>query len=81
MDDVMAAIKRVKKKRIAMIPPNGRLWNISGRVTKTRLGPSVGLMPKANTAGIMATPARMAKRVSDSPVKIEHLTIFSSLET
>ncbi len=52
------------KNRTAQKYPPGISWKIFGRVMKIRASPSSGFMLNANTAGNMATPARMAIRVS-----------------
>ena len=64
MEEVRAASSSATKKKMAITPPSGIWLKICGSVTNTRSGPSPGLMPKANTAGMMAQPAMMAKSVS-----------------
>ena len=81
IDEVRAARSNAKKKRMAMMPPIGNLPKMNGKVVNTRPGPSLGLMPKANTAGMMAQPAISAKAVSASAVCTESERIRSCFFT
>ena len=68
IDEVRAATRRATKKSMATNPPAGIWPNTYGSVSKTRPGPDCGSSPKANTAGIMATPAIMANIRSETAV-------------
>ena len=59
----------------------GEFIHTFGDVMNTRPGPSPGLIPNANTAGIIAQPAMMAKTVSATAVSADVFTIFSLLLT
>ena len=81
IDEVRAASSRARKKKMAMMPPSGRLLKMCGSVMNTRPGPSPGLMPKAKTAGMMAQPAIRAKSVSAIAVSMPNFVILAFLDT
>ena len=70
-----------KKNNIASTPPNGICAKTYGKVTNTRPGPWLGEMPNENTAGMIATPARIANSVSAIAVCTDIFTTFSPLFT
>lgn len=70
MDEVKAATRRAKKKRMATNPPAGICENTYGSVSNTRPGPDCGSSPNAKTAGIMATPAMSANARSETAVAV-----------
>jgi len=74
--DVRAAIARSKKNKIAKKYPPAICSKTNGSVIKTKPGPSPGFTLKAKTAGKIATPARMAIRVS---VKETDIAVFPRL--
>ncbi len=76
---VTAAKNTSKKKRIAKIDPPFSASNTFGSVTKIRLGPEAGYNPLANTAGIMAIPARTAITVSRAAMLMQLLGMLISL--
>lgn len=77
IEEVSAAINKVKKNTMAIMEPPGIWQNISGNMMNTRPGPSLGDMLKAKTAGIMAIPAIKAKTVSEMAVSDDVLSILS----
>ena len=81
MEDVRAATISARKKSIATKAPRDMFENMNGNVSKTRLGPSSGSSPKANTAGIMAQLASNANMVSEMAVYEDEAAMFSFLLT
>ena len=85
-DDVKADARTVRKNRMAAMelihgistPICAKMY---GRVSKMRPGPLPGSMPAANTAGMMARPARMAKARSETAVPTPETSRFSFLLT
>ena len=65
---VMPAKATEMKKNTANRLPRGILANTCGKVMNIKGGPLAGSMPKANTAGMIASPASMAARVSNAAV-------------
>ena len=61
---VRAAKANNKKNSIPNIYPPGIWGNTLGNVTNTRPGPLSGSIPKANTTGNIAIPAKIAIKVS-----------------
>ena len=62
--DVDAAIKTKKKNKPPRNIPNGISLNNDAMVTNNRPGPELGSIPKANRAGNITSPARIAIAVS-----------------
>ena len=62
---------------MATMPPNGIFEKMNGKVLNTRPGPSCGLSPKANTAGIIAQQAINANRRSKTAIETPDETMFS----
>ena len=58
--------------------PPGKLLKVAGRTLKIRLGPAAGSNPMANTAGKIASPARIATPVSSTITQSEALKMFLS---
>ena len=58
------------------------IWaKMYGSVSKISPGPLPGSMPAANTAGMTATPARMANNMSETAVPAPETIRFSCLLT
>ena len=65
IEEVNAANSNNTKNRTAMrFPQNGSCSKTSGKVTKTKPGPSPGFKPYVNTAGKIIKPAEIAINVS-----------------
>ena len=64
IDDVNAAITISRKKIMAKKLPNGICSKMEGIVIKTNPGPLSGAIPKANTAGKIIKPAKIAIKKS-----------------
>ena len=62
--DVNAAINTRKKNKPPRNIPNGISLNNDAMVTNKRPGPELGSIPKANRAGNITSPARIAIAVS-----------------
>ena len=77
--DVSAAMVSRRKKRVANSVPSGRALNTFGSTSYTRLGPLAGLIPKAKTAGKIATPAKTAMSVSAAAMLTLVFSRLSSL--
>ena len=79
MVEVSAATASKIKKIEPKNPPPNIFWKMPGRVMNTKLGPLLGSIPKANTAGNIITPARMAIRVSERATETAVDARFSCL--
>jgi hypothetical protein len=79
MAEVKAAIIKSKKKMKPKICPAAPiLEKTAGRVIKVRPGPAPGSNPKANTAGKITRPAKIAIDVSDVTTYLATRGISSS---
>ena len=65
----------------AMFEEGKKMAKIYGKVSKMRPGPAPGSIPAANTAGMMANPARIENSKAASTVPAPEATRFSSLCT
>ena len=66
------------KNRIENSCPMGIWRKMFGSVINIKGGPALGWIPKANTAGMIASAASMAARVSNTAVWMEERGMSSS---